>query len=44
MAAGLLIECRGQTGHDLEARIRDVQEALANSGLPFGAKVGLGQW
>eukprot|EP00887_Chlorella_sp_A99_P004004 scaffold11.g4004.t1 len=38
-AAGLLIECRGQTGHDLEDRIHNVLDVLAASGLPFGAKV-----
>jgi hypothetical protein len=38
MAAALLIECRGQTSDDLEARIQEVHAALHMSGLPFGAK------
>lgn len=36
MAAGLLIECRGQDVAALEARIQEVQKALQRSGLPFG--------
>ncbi|KAL4426062.1 hypothetical protein ABPG77_007858 [Micractinium sp. CCAP 211/92] len=38
MAASLLIECRGSTEEDLQARIEEIQSALRKSGLPFGAK------
>ena len=36
MAAGLLIECRGETEEEMKARIEEVQEVLRASGLPFG--------
>ena len=38
MAASLLVECRGSSQADLEARIAEVQNALRKSGLPLGAK------
>jgi D-lactate dehydrogenase len=37
-AAGLLIECRGQTAAALGDRIAEVQKALVGAGLPFGPK------
>ncbi|GAX77289.1 hypothetical protein CEUSTIGMA_g4735.t1 [Chlamydomonas eustigma] len=38
MAAALLIECRGQDPAALEERMVEVQRALVEAGLPFGAK------
>ncbi|KAK9807175.1 hypothetical protein WJX73_004038 [Symbiochloris irregularis] len=38
LAAGLLIECRGQTVEDKEAMIADVIITLEQAGLPIGAK------
>jgi D-lactate dehydrogenase len=38
MAAGLLIECRGQDAAALQASMEEVHRALRRSGLPFGAK------
>jgi D-lactate dehydrogenase len=37
-AAGLLIECRGEDAKTLKENICEVQTALRESGLPFGAK------
>lgn len=41
MAAALLIECRGSTSEDLEARIKEVQGSLLDSGLPVGPAPGI---
>lgn len=40
MAAALLIECRGQSADDLQARIAEVNASLRNSALPFGPAPG----
>jgi D-lactate dehydrogenase len=39
-AAALLIECRGSTAADLEARIAEITGALTRSGLAFGPAPG----
>lgn len=40
MAAALLIECRGETEEDLDARIEEIRTALQSSKLPFGPSPG----
>ncbi|KAK9843234.1 hypothetical protein WJX74_009043 [Apatococcus lobatus] len=37
LAAGLLIECRGQSAEALQARINEVNQAMVRGGLQFGA-------
>lgn len=41
MAAALLIECRGQTPKDLQARINEVTTALNNGDIRFGNKLNI---